>query len=689
MYRLGIDIGGTFTDLVLLETEAGRRYAEKVLTTPGDPALGTIDGVKRILASAGISARALRHVIHGTTLVVNAIIERKGCRAGLLTTAGFRDLLEMRRGKRFDMDDLLIEVPQPLIPRRLIREAPERMSKDGVPLVPLDEGGTREAIQQLIDLEVESIAVSFLHSYRNPDHEQKAARLIHDLAPDIAVSLSSEVAPDIREYERTSTTAANAYTQPIVEGYLQRIAQNLSQLGYQHELYLMQSDAGLTTGETAARFPVRLMESGPAGGSVAARYFAEQLGRPDIVAFDMGGTTAKVSFIAGCEIMTTPELEIARHYRFKRGSGLPIRIPAVQMMEIGAGGGGIACIDDVGLLRVGPQSAGADPGPACYDRGGDLPTVTDANLVLGYLDPEYFLGGQMPLSVSAAKDTIKRLAQPLGIDIIRAAWGIHEIVTEDMAQAARLHLLERGADPRAFAMLAFGGAGPLHACRLARKLGMKTVIVPYGAGVASAFGFLVAPIAITLLQAYPTVLAKIDFSHLQDLFGRLEQQGRAFLERAAVNPGDMKLTRFASLRYSAQGSELTVSVPAGPLGPEQMLDLQKRFHEQFARVYGRSNQNISVEALNWEVVASGPRPKVEIPVPVRDATRKLLSHPPRPAYFPEENGFVSCPVYLREALEPGTRIEGPALLEERESTTVVMPGSDLEVDAGYNLCITI
>ena len=689
MLKLGIDIGGTFTDLVLLDLVNGRRYVDKVLTTPADPAVGAMHGVVRILESAGMPAQALRHVIHGTTLVVNALIERKGCRAGLLTTAGFQDLLEMRRGKRFDMDDMQIEVPEPLIPRSLIREAPERMNKDGVPLVPIDLDGTLKAIQELIDLKVESIAVSFLHAYRNADHEQQAAKLIHELAPDMDVSLSSEVAPDIREYERTSTTVANAYTRPIVRGYLRRISQSLAQIGYPNTLYLMQSDAGLVTGETAERFPIRLMESGPAGGSVAARYYAKQLGLSDLVAFDMGGTTAKVSFIAGGEIITAPEMEVARHYRFKRGSGLPIRIPVVQMLEIGAGGGGIAGIDEVGLLRVGPQSSGADPGPACYDRGGKLPTVTDANLVLGYLNPDYFLGGQMPLSLSAAKTALDTLTEPLGIDVIRAAWGIHEIVTEDMAQAMRMHLLERGVDPRTISTLAFGGAGPLHACRLARKLGMQTVIVPYGAGVASAFGFLVAPVAITLLQAYPVGLAKIDFSHLQYIFSMLEAQGRAFLDKATVSASDMTLTRFSSLRYRNQGSELTVMVPPGPLGPELMREVERRFHEEFNRVYGRSNPDIPIEALNWELVASGPRPQVDFPIMASDTKRKALSHPPRPVYFPEENGFVSCPVYMREALDPGTRIAGPALVEERESTTVVLPGSRLEVDAGYNLCITI
>ncbi len=689
MFKLGIDIGGTFTDFVLLDTESGARYVDKVLTTPSDPAIGFMTGVKRILADAGLPAQSLRHVIHGTTLVVNAIIERKGCRTGLLTTAGFPDILEMRRGRRFDMDDLLIEVPPSLVSRDMVREAPERMSKDGVAFVPLDDAGTRKAIQELLDMKVQAIAVSFLHAYRNSAHERRAAELIRELAPDIAVSISSEVAPDIREFERTLTTVANAYTQPVVHGYLQRVEKDLAEIGYSHDLYLIQSDAGLVTGKSAARFPVRLMESGPAGGSVAARYFSEQLGRPDLVAFDMGGTTAKVSFIAGGEIVKAPELEVARHHRFKRGSGLPIRIPVVQMMEIGAGGGGIACIDDVGLLRVGPQSAGADPGPACYDRGGTLPTVTDANLVLGYLNPDYFLGGQMPLSVDAAKTAIGNLAQSLGLDLIRAAWGIHEIVTEDMAQAARMHLMERGADPRVFAMLAFGGAGPLHACRLARKVGMKEVIVPHGAGVASAFGFLVAPIAITLLQAYPTEIGNIDFAHLRNVYGGLEKEGRAFLQQAAVPQNEMTINRYASLRYSGQGSELTVALPPGELGPRQMQELEERFHEQFAQVYGRSNRNIEVEALNWEILASGPKPKVELPAPKSGAGIDQGPYQSRLAYFPERNGFVSCPVYRRESLSPGTRIEGPALIEERESTTVILPDSRLDVDAGYNLCITL
>jgi len=687
MLKLGVDIGGTFTDFVLLDTVTGKRYLDKVLTTPRNPAEGFMTGVKSVLKSAGVDAGALQHVIHGTTLVVNAIIERKGCRTGLLTTEGFEDILEMRRGKRFDMDDLLIEAPPSLVPRAMVRGALERVNKNGVAIVPFDEAVTRKAVESLVAEGVESIAVSFLHSYRNSEHEVLAARLIKQIAPGVTVSISSEVAPDVREYERTLTTVANAYTQPIVEKYISEVTDNLEKLGYSHGLYLIQSDAGLTTGRIAAKYPVRLMESGPAGGSVAARYFSHRLKRPDIVAFDMGGTTAKVSFISNGEIVTAPELEVARHHRFKRGSGLPIRVPVVQMMEIGAGGGGIARVDEVGLLRVGPESAGADPGPACYGRGGKQATVTDANLLLGYLNADYFLGGRRALSKNTASAAMDELAKSLNLEWLRAAWGIHEIVTEDMAQAARMHLMERGADPRAYAMLAFGGAGPLHACRLARKVGMKEVIIPHSAGVASAFGFLVAPISITLLRAYPKELARVDLGHLGKLFEELEARGLDFLKQAGVSEAEMTLTRFGSLRYAGQGSELMVPLPKTALDRAGMKLLEESFHEQFAKVYGRSNRKIEVEALNWVVVASGSTPAFETHSPVSGAMS--LERGSRKAYFPEVGGFVDCPVFLREMMKPGFSADGPALIEERESTTVILPDSKFSVDEDQNLCISL
>jgi N-methylhydantoinase A/oxoprolinase/acetone carboxylase beta subunit len=686
MYRLGIDIGGTFTDLVLLDTDTGERRSGKVLTTPQDPAIGAITGIRNILAEAELEAKDLRHVIHGTTLVINAIIEQKGARTALLTTEGFPDILEMRRGKRFDIDDLFIEVPDPLVPRWLVREVPERMNKDGLALTPLSENAASSAVRELVDAGVESIAISYLHSYRNADHEERTRTLIEDIAPAMAVSISSEVAPDIREYERTSTTVANAYTQPIIRRYLNRMAHDLSRLGYGHELYLMLSDAGLTTAETAMAFPIRLMESGPAGGAVTARHYSELLGRPDLVAFDMGGTTAKITFIANGEILTADELETARRYRFKRGSGLPIRIPVVEMMEIGSGGGGIAAVNDMGLLKVGPNSAGASPGPACYDLGGTQPTVTDANLVLGYLNQSYFLGGRMTLSLDAARNAFERLAQDSGLDVTRAAWGVHEIVTEDMAQAAQLHLLERGADPRQFSLLAFGGAGPLHACRLAKKLGIGEVVVPAGAGVASAFGFLAAPLSITLLQGYPAELKQIGLEQLKGLLTTLEQRGREFLHHAGVSESDISIRRYASMRYRGQSSEIKIRVPNGELDMEALDTLGEAFNQEFHRVYGRANRRVGVEVLNWQVQASGPKP------PIHAAVTNVGNHTaPAPrtrmAYFEEAGGYVETPVHTRADLAQGTELRGPLLIEEPESTTVIPPLTTLRVDEHNNLLI--
>jgi N-methylhydantoinase A/oxoprolinase/acetone carboxylase beta subunit len=686
MYRLGIDIGGTFTDLVLLDAETGRRHLGKVLTTPEDPAVGALRGIETILSDVGIHARDLRHVIHGTTLVINAIIEQKGARTALLTTEGFPDILEMRRGKRFDIDDLFIEVPKPLVARHLVREVEERLDKAGAVLVPLNEETARQAVLGLVAAGVESVAISFLHSYRNPDHERRTRDVVASVAPGMAISISSEVAPDIREYERTSTTVANAYTQPIIRRYLQRMASDLEGLGYDHDLYLMLSDAGLTTVETATAFPIRLMESGPAGGSVTARYYSDLLERPDLVAFDMGGTTAKITFIAGGQILTADELETARRYRFKRGSGLPIRIPVVEMMEIGSGGGGIAAVNEMGLLKVGPHSAGASPGPACYGLGGMQPTVTDANLALGYLNPAYFLGGRMTLSVEEAQAALSKLAKKSKLDVTRTAWGIHEIVTEDMAQAAQLHLLERGVDPRKFALLAFGGAGPLHACRLAKKLGIAEVVIPAGAGVASAFGFLAAPPSITLLQGYPAELGNVDLAHLADLLEGLEQRGRAFLDQAGVASGDVSIRRFVSMRYRGQSSEIKIPVPNGKLREEEIAALGVAFSEEFHRVYGRANHRVKIEALNWQVQTSGPKPVI-----ARAGNEGSTENKPEPgsrkAFFEEAAGYVNTPVYIRSTLDPGTTLRGPLLIEEDESTTVIPPGTSLVVDEHLNLLI--
>lgn len=689
MYELGIDIGGTFTDLVLLDPATGRSWFEKVLTTPADPSAGASLGIRKILGAAGVKAEALRRIVHGTTLVINTIIERKGCRTGLITTEGFGDVLEMRRGRRFDMDDLLIEVPVPLVPRSLVREARERMSKDGVPFVPIDERSVTAATRSLVDAGVESIAICFLHSYRNGDHEKRARMLVEQIAPDIHVSLSSDVAPDIREYERASTTVANAYTQPVFERYLSAFGRSLSEAGYKRQLYLMTSDAGLTTSDLALRAPVRLIESGPAGGCAAARHVGSVAERDGLVAFDMGGTTAKVSFIANGRFSVASELEVARAYRFKKGSGLPIRIPTVHMIEIGAGGGGIASVNDLGLLRVGPQSAGADPGPACYGRGGAAATVTDANLLLGYLDPDFFLGGEMRLETAAARKAVEDIAARLNLDAIRVAWGIHEIVSTDMAEAARLHLLDLGVDPRKFAMLAFGGAGPLHACRVARKLGVREVIIPEGAGVLSALGFLVAPIAVTMIQGHPALLEQADADEIDTILARLETQGREVVIGTGADPQRVELNRFALLRYQGQGTELRVPIPPSRSMSDTLPSLQTAFHEEYARVYGRRNPAIAVEAVSWGVTASAPLPRLEIKGRSFAGEKNNASSRCRPVYFAEAGAFTDCPVFQRSSLMHGRSVNGPALIAEAETSTVVPPQSTVQVDAYGNLRVSL
>src|ERR1043166_2644419 len=482
MYELGIDIGGTFTDLILIDNATGTCWLEKVLTTADAPWNGVASGMRNIFRSARVRGIDLDRVVHGTTLVINAIIERKGCVAGLMVTKGFGDVLEMRRGRRFDMDDLLIEVPEPLIPRHLVGEVPERMIRDGTPEIHLDAAEVDRVASGLRAAGAESIGICFIHSYLNPKHEQETRALLARLLPEVPVSLSSEIAPDIREYERASTTAANAYALPIFKKYLAQFQAGLKQEGYSRNFLMMTSDGVLFDGPQAQTLPVRFLESGPAGGCCAARHTALKLGRKNLIAFDMGGTTAKISLIAEGKLILRSELEVARQYRFKKGSGLPMRIPTVEMMEIGAGGGSIARVNGLGLLQVGPESAGANPGPACYGRGGTHFTVTDANLMLGYFGAQGTLGNSINLDATAARAAAERLSSLLDLEASRVAWGVYELVSQEMATAARLHLLDLGIDPRTAAMLAYGGAGPLHACRVARKLGVREVIVPKAAG---------------------------------------------------------------------------------------------------------------------------------------------------------------------------------------------------------------
>jgi|DewCreStandDraft_5_1066085.scaffolds.fasta_scaffold00734_35 N-methylhydantoinase A len=686
MYRIGVDIGGTFTDLVLLDDSAGEWRVAKTLTTPAAPEEAVATGLRELLAETNLKPEVVAQLIHGTTLVTNAIIERKGAPTGLITTEGFRDVLEIGREHRYDMYDIFIELPKPLVPRHLRLGVRERILDDGSVLIPLDEEGVRRATRQLVAAGVKAVAVCFLHSYANPAHERRAVEIIRAEAPGLWVSLSSEVAPEIREYDRFSTAVANVYVRPLVDRYLATLVERVRGLGLNCELFIMLSGGGVATVDTARQFPIRLVESGPAAGALAAAFLAAEAGFPNVLAFDMGGTTAKACLIEDGQPLTAPEFEVARAYRFKKGSGLPVKVTVIELIEIGAGGGSIAWVDSLGLLKVGPESAGAEPGPACYGRGGTEPTVTDADLILGYLDPNYFLGGRMRLDRAAAEAAVGRLAERLGLSLVEAAWGIHEVVTENMAAAARVHAIERGKDIRQFPLFAFGGAGPIHVYRLTQKLGLKRFICPPGAGATSALGLLVAPLAFDFVRSYYGGLDALDWAVVNRLLAEMEAEGRALLGRAGVAAGDIVVSRSVDLRYTGQGHEVNVPLPEGQLGEASVGEILRRFVAEYRRLYHRAGPEVPVEAITWRVKVAGPKPAIaprragQRPGRVEDALKGF-----RPAYFAEYGDFRPTPVYDRYALSPGAVIEGPAVIEERESTVVLGPRAVARVDDRLNL----
>ena len=687
--RLGVDIGGTFTDLVLLDEATGAMRFGKTLTTHGDPTDGIVQGMREVLAEAGVAAGDVSNVVHGTTLVTNAVIERKGARTGLITTAGFRDVLELGRELRYDIYDLNIEMPTPLVPRDLRAGVPERIDAGGRVRTPLDEAALAATVDELVEAGVESVAVVFLHSYANDAHERRAAEVIRQRHPGLYVSLSCDVMPEIREAERSSATAMNAYVQPVTDRYLARLDARLRDEGFSGVLHIVVSSGRLTTVEGARQRPVQLLESGPAGGTMAAAYFGRETGTPDLLAFDMGGTTAKASLVVGGAPEITTEFEAAHVKRFKRGSGLPVRIPVIDMIEIGAGGGSIASVDELGLLRVGPESAGSEPGPACYGRGGTRPTVTDADLVLGYLDPDYFLGGTMALDVDAARSALqKHVADPLGLSVDDAALGVHRVVNESMASAARTHTLARGHDPRRFTLVGFGGAGPVHAFQVARRLGLSRLLVPVGAGCASALGFLVSPVATERTRSHVAETGAADWDAINAFLSEMETAGLDFLRQSGVS--DARTARTAEMRYRGQGHEVAVALPDGPLGPDRLDDVGARFRETYRRRFGRAIDDVPMETVTWRVVVSGPTPEVEArqhaPAPLADAVGGVVT---RPVRFPEHDEPVACPVRSRYALRPGDAFDGPAIIEERESTFVVGPGSRVEVTEAGHLLVSI
>ena len=691
-YRVGVDIGGTFTDLILVDDETGALHIGKTLTTPADPAAAVATVLRETLEASVIEASRIASVIHGTTLVTNAIIERKGVPTALLTTRGFRDSYEIAREHRYDLYDVFLEMPQPLVPRHLRLEVDERMYADGSVGRPLDRDHATRLIRELRDKGVRAIAVSLLNSYANPEHEQALLELLREEAPDIRVSLSSDVVAEIREYERTSTTVANVYVQELAEAYLHALQRRLAELGYRGQLYIMLSSGGISTAETASRFPIRLIESGPAAGALAAAHYGRLAGLERLMAFDMGGTTAKLCVVEGGRPLVANEFEVDRRYRFKKGSGLPVKVPVIELIEIGAGGGSIARLDALGLLKVGPDSAGAEPGPVCYGRGGEAPTVTDADLLLGYLDPNFFLGGRMRLDVAAAERAIERqLAAPLGLSRTEAAWGIHQIANERMANAARVHAIERGKDARAFPLFAFGGAGPAHGFGVARILGSPELIAPFGAGVTSTVGFLAAPLSFDFVRSYYARLEQLDWRHLNQLYADMERQGRTLLTESGLAEAEVRYERSADVRYAGQGHEVTIAVPEGELDDGTLPELVHRFDVAYRALFGRSGPEVGLEAVSWRLVVQGPAPELklraaEAEVPPPSGT-KLKGE--RAAYFPEWREHRPTPVYDRYALRPGDRFDGPAIVEERESTAIVGVGAHVVVDDLRNLRIRL
>jgi N-methylhydantoinase A len=687
MYQAGIDIGGTFTDLLLVDRN-GRAVIDKVLTTPGDPSLAVETALRRALDGAAVSAGERGTLVHGTTLVTNALIGRTGAVTALLTTDGFRDALEIGREHRYELYDLDLDMPRPLVPRYLRFDVPERVAADGSVLAPLDEGFVRRLVTELRDKGVTAIAVSYLNSFRNPSHEQRTAAIIAEVAPEMRVSLSSDVVPEIREFQRTSTTVANVYVQRRVARYLAELQGRLERLGFTGSFFVMLSSGGIATPETAARFPVRLLESGPAAGALAAAYVGVRAGYPDLLSFDMGGTTAKLCAVEDGQPLVAHEFEADRVYRFRRGSGLPIRIPVIDMIEIGAGGGSIARVDTLGLLRVGPDSAGAEPGPACYGRGGTEPTVTDADLVLGYLDPGYFLGGAMTLDVEAARRALAGPAARLGLSVAQAAWGIHQSVNEAMANAARAHLGERGKDPRRMPLFAFGGAGPVHGYRVAEILHLPALIAPLGAGVGSTLGLLVAPLAFDFVRSAYGVLDDLDWPFANALLDEMAAEGRAVLERSGLAAAEITYQRSADMRYTGQGHEVSVPLPDGVLTDASRPAIVAAFERVYRARYGRAGPDVPLEVINWRLVATGPRPALDLRLtgavagtaaPARKGARK--------AWFPEHGGYVETPVYDRYALAPGATLDGPAIVEERESTLIIGPRGQAWVDRHHNVLV--
>ena len=685
MLRLGCDIGGTFTDFLLLDDETGEVSSLKLLTTPDDPSRAVAEGMAELARARPDLMAGLESVIHGTTLVINAVIERKGARTALITTLGFRDILELRREIRYDIYDIRQRFPEPLIERRHRYELSERMMADGSVRTPLDEAATRVLLTRLRDQGAESVAVCFLHAYANPAHEQRVAALASEIAADLDLSLSSEVLPEAQEFERAATTAINAYVRPLVDRYLMRLEERLGEAGYGKGLFLMLSGGGIIAASEAVKVPVRLAESGPVGGAMATRALGraaggraaggratggeaaggEAAGIDTLLAFDMGGTTAKACLVEDGRLPVTRHYEVDRVHRFKRGSGTPIAVPTVDLIEIGAGGGSIASIDALGRIKVGPESAGADPGPACYGRGGQHATVTDADLVLGYLDAGSFVGGRMELDRTAAEAAIHQaIADPLGMDVMRAAAGIVEVVDEFMAQAARMYAAEHGGDLGRAVMVAFGGAGPLHADRVARKLGLRRLIIPAAAGVFSALGFLSAPLAFEVSRSRVARLSDTSEAELKEAFASLEAEALRVVS-AAAGDAPLRVERILDMAYAGQGHQLRVTVKS--LDP---VHIGEAFAQAYEKTYGYAYDDLEPQIVTLRAIATSDQPTASISRPPGGLSR---GEGKRQAWCPSAGRMVEHLVLPFDSV--AGPVDGPLLLEQSGSTVRIGKGA--------------
>ncbi len=682
--RIGVDVGGTFTDVVL--EHDGVLTTAKVLTTPSAPDDAVLAGIDDVLARSGVAPNAVGLLIHGTTLATNAIIERKGALTALVTTEGFRDVLDIGYESRYDQYDIMIEKPPALVPRERRLVVPERIDVHGRVLKPLDEAAVERVAGEIARLGIESVGIGFLHSYANPAHERRAHDIIAAARPEVTITLSSEVCPEVREYERFCTTAANAYVQPLMASYLARLRTRLEARGLAGPVLLMTSGGGLASLDAAIRFPIRLVESGPAGGAILAARVAAEMGLDKVISFDMGGTTAKICLISDFAPQTAREFEVDREARFTKGSGIPLRIPVIEMVEIGAGGGSIARVDAMGRIAVGPDSAGADPGPAAYGRGGTAPTITDADIALGRIDPRRFAGGKITLDIEAARQAIATdVAAPLGLDTRMAAFGITEMIDETMSNAARVHTVEQGKVAADHAVIAFGGAAPLHAGRLADKLGVDSIIVPTEAGVGSAVGFLRAPVAYEVVRSRNMRLRDFDPETANAIIEEMHAEALVVV-RSGAPQARLEEVRGAYMRYVGQGHEIFVPFPVRALGPDDAHIVQQAFDAEYARLYRRTIPEAEVEVLTWALTLSTVADR---PAPVEDVTPRPapapLDHLPVPDLETGEEHDV--PLYWRPDLEPGVRLEGPAIVAEDETSTFVTRRFSARVAANRYLVV--